>query len=54
MIKQLLSANGTATDLDEVQRRESVLLRECWKSPEHHEAVQAFLAKRPPRFRRES
>lgn len=52
MIKQLLSANGCETDLDEVQRRESRLLRECWKSAEHHEAVQAFLAKRPPQFRR--
>jgi enoyl-CoA hydratase/carnithine racemase len=52
MIKQLLTDNGTATDLAEVQRRESAMLRECWKSPEHHEAVEAFLAKRPPRFRR--
>ena len=51
MIKQLLTENGSATDLSEVQERESVLLRECWKSPEHKEAVAAFLAKRPPRFR---
>jgi enoyl-CoA hydratase/carnithine racemase len=50
MIKRLLDENGTATDRNEVQRRESELLRECWKSPEHHEAVDAFLAKRPPRF----
>jgi len=27
------------------------MLRECWKSPEHKEAVTAFLEKRPPRFR---
>jgi len=27
------------------------MLRACWKSPEHAEAVQAFLDKRPPRFR---
>ena len=53
MIKQLLGENGSATDLREIQRRESALLRECWKSPEHHEAVEAFLAKRPPQFRRE-
>jgi enoyl-CoA hydratase/carnithine racemase len=46
MIKRLLTENGSETDLDEVQRRESVLLRECWRSPEHHEAVQAFLQKR--------
>lgn len=50
MIKRLLDENGTATDRNDVQRRESALLRECWKSPEHHEAVEAFLAKRPPRF----
>ncbi len=51
MIKRLLSRNGSETDLGAVQRLESELLRECWKSPEHKEAVTAFLAKRPPRFR---
>lgn len=51
MIKQLLTENGTATDLVAIQERESALLRECWKSPEHAEAVAAFLEKRPPRFR---
>jgi 2-(1,2-epoxy-1,2-dihydrophenyl)acetyl-CoA isomerase len=51
MTKQLLTANGSATDLAAVQERESVLLRECWKSAEHKEAVSAFLEKRPPRFR---
>lgn len=51
MIKRLLGENGTATDLAAVQARESALLRECWKSPEHKEAVAAFLEKRPPRFR---
>jgi enoyl-CoA hydratase/carnithine racemase len=51
MTKELLSRNGSATDLGAVQRLESEMLRECWKSPEHHEAVSAFLAKRPPRFR---
>jgi enoyl-CoA hydratase/carnithine racemase len=51
MTKQLLTANGSATDLQAVQERESVLLRECWKSPEHTEAVAAFLEKRPARFR---
>ena len=43
--------NASATDLDQVQRRESEMLRACWKSPEHAEAVQAFLEKRAPRFR---
>jgi enoyl-CoA hydratase/carnithine racemase len=51
MIKQLLTRNGSATDLTEVQRAETALLRECWKTPEHHEAVRAFLEKRPPKFR---
>jgi enoyl-CoA hydratase/carnithine racemase len=51
MIKELLSRNAAETDLGRVQRLESEMLRECWKSPEHKEAVSAFLAKRPPRFR---
>jgi enoyl-CoA hydratase/carnithine racemase len=51
MIKQLLGENGAATDLREIQRRETALLRECWQSPEHAEAVSAFLEKRTPRFR---
>ena len=45
MIKQLLTRNGSATDLTDIQRSESALLRECWKSPEHHAAVRAFLDK---------
>jgi enoyl-CoA hydratase/carnithine racemase len=51
MIKELLSRNGSATDLGAVQRLETDMLIRCWASPEHHEAVQAFLEKRPPRFR---
>ena len=51
MIKDLLTRNACATDLDEVQRIETDMLRECWKTPEHHEAVKAFTEKRPPRFR---
>jgi enoyl-CoA hydratase/carnithine racemase len=51
MIKELLTRNGAATDLAAVQRLESEMLRVCWKTPEHAEAVSAFLAKRPPRFR---
>jgi len=48
MIKRLLTENASETDLDAVQRRESELLRECWRSPEHREAVQAFLARSAP------
>jgi enoyl-CoA hydratase/carnithine racemase len=51
MTKQLLTKNAAETDLGAVQRLESELLRECWKTPEHAEAVRAFLEKRPPRFR---
>jgi enoyl-CoA hydratase/carnithine racemase len=51
MIKQLLTENATETDLKLVQERETALLRECWKTAEHREAVQAFLEKRAPRFR---
>jgi enoyl-CoA hydratase/carnithine racemase len=51
MIKRLLTANATETDLDAAQRRESELLIECWATPEHREAVNAFLEKRPPKFR---
>lgn len=46
MIKRLLTENGSATDLDEVQRRETELLRECWQTQEHRDAVAAFLARR--------
>ena len=51
MTKQLLSQNGSDSDLTAVQERESELLRACWETPEHAEAVRAFVEKRPPRFR---
>jgi len=51
MIKELLTRNACETDLLEAQRRETRYLRECYKTPEHHEAVRAFLEKRPPKFR---
>ncbi len=51
MIKNLLTRNGATTDLKKVQRRETKFLRKCWKTPEHAEAVSAFLEKRTPRFR---
>jgi enoyl-CoA hydratase/carnithine racemase len=50
MIKQLLTANAVAGDLHEVQKREGEVLRECWKTPEHAEAVAAFTEKREPHF----
>jgi enoyl-CoA hydratase/carnithine racemase len=50
MTKRLLSVNGSQTDLLAVQELENELLRECWKSPEHAEAVAAFLEKRRPQY----
>jgi enoyl-CoA hydratase/carnithine racemase len=51
MIKQLLTANAAETDLATVQRREGEALAVAYKTPEHHEAVRAFMEKRPPVFR---
>jgi len=43
MIKRLLTENAIEDDLSLVQAREHELMRECWRSPEHREAVQRFL-----------
>ena len=51
LIKQLLTANAAETDLDAVQRRELEAMKTCYRSPEHAEAVRAFIEKRPPVFR---
>lgn len=51
MTKQLLTENLVENDFTLIQQREQTLLAECWASPEHAEAVAAFLAKRPPVFR---
>ncbi|MDQ1424180.1 MAG: hypothetical protein QOD72_1678 [Acidimicrobiaceae bacterium] len=51
MIKELLSANATETDLNLVQKREMEALNTAYRTPEHREAVSAFLEKRPPKFR---
>jgi enoyl-CoA hydratase/carnithine racemase len=45
MVKRLLTENAVETDLRLVQEREHELIRECWRSPEHRQAVDAFLAK---------
>jgi enoyl-CoA hydratase/carnithine racemase len=45
MIKRLLTENAVETDLRLVQAREHELIRECWRSPEHRRAVEAFLAR---------
>jgi len=51
MTKRLLTEHVVEADLGLIQRREQELLAECWRSPEHAEAVAAFSAKRPPVFR---
>jgi len=50
MIKELLSQNGSDTDFAAIQGREVAALERAYRTPEHREAVQAFLEKRPPNF----
>ena len=51
MIKELLTQNAAESDLELVQRREGDALEVAYRTPEHHEAVRAFLEKRTPNFR---
>ena len=51
LIKALLSANAGETDLAAVQRRELEALNIAYQTPEHAEAVAAFMERRPPVFR---
>ena len=51
MIKELLTQNASETDIDVIQRREIEALDAALRTPEHREAVDAFLAKREPKFR---
>jgi len=48
--KQLLIDNALETDLRAVQEREMEVIARCFESPEHAEAVRAFIEKRPPEF----
>jgi enoyl-CoA hydratase/carnithine racemase len=50
-IKQLLTQNGSDPDTAAVQRRELEYLQQAYATPEHKEAVAAFLEKRAPNFR---
>lgn len=50
MIKDLLTRNGTCEDLAAVGRREHEALAAAYRTPEHHEAVAAFMEKREPDF----
>jgi enoyl-CoA hydratase/carnithine racemase len=51
MIKQLLTVNATEGDLAAVQQREIDAIQVAYRSPEHREAVTAFMEKREPNFR---
>ena len=49
--KQLLTTNMFATSMKQVQKLELELLDQAYETPEHKEAVAAFLDKREPDFR---
>ena len=51
MVKQLLSQNMGEGDIEAVQKRELSALAAAYKSPEHKEAISAFLDKREPDFK---
>jgi 2-(1,2-epoxy-1,2-dihydrophenyl)acetyl-CoA isomerase len=51
-IKALLTQNGSDPDLAAVQLREFAALDRCYASAEHREAIDAFMAKRAPDFKR--
>ena len=51
MVKELLTVNANEPDLARVQQRELAALQVCYTSPEHKEAIAAFLEKREPDFR---
>jgi 2-(1,2-epoxy-1,2-dihydrophenyl)acetyl-CoA isomerase len=51
MVKSLLTQNASEGDTDLVQKREIEALTQCYASPEHKEAIAAFLEKREPNFK---
>ncbi len=50
-VKSLLSENQLETDIQLVQQREGKALEWAMQTPEHAEAIAAFLEKRPAKFR---
>ncbi len=48
--KSLLDDNLHNIDNDQLWRRESEILRQCFQHPDHHEAINAWLEKRQPHF----
>ncbi len=53
LIKEVLHRNAVEPDMEEALRREAQTLWQAAATPEHREAVAAFLEKRPPRFYQE-
>lgn len=51
-IKGLITQNASDPDYNAVMTREHTLIAQCYSSPEHKEAVQAFVQKRPADFRK--
>ncbi len=51
-VKQLITVNATESDIGKVQKRELEALQRCYASAEHKEAIDAFLNKREPDFRK--
>lgn len=50
-VKELLTKNGSQVNIKDVQRLEGEVLAKAYQSPEHQEAVDAFISKRSPDFR---
>ena len=50
-IKELLSINGSETDIELIQKREQEALQECYTTEEHKEAISSFIEKREPDFK---
>ncbi|MFW6094092.1 MAG: enoyl-CoA hydratase/isomerase family protein [Pseudomonadota bacterium] len=51
-VKSLINDNMNEADIARVQEREGEALAICYESPEHHEAIAAFMEKREPDFKR--
>jgi enoyl-CoA hydratase/carnithine racemase len=49
-IKELLTLNAVEPDVELAQKRELRRLQDAYATPEHKEAVAAFMERRPPAF----